>query len=193
MTTFFHLSFQNKIIRWTLAKNKKHLNKKMVLIGVLTNCNSGDLLAIASIMDMALEHDRIHIRIYAQNGNTKYGVIKVLYRIIKEDREKQGKKTAPIEISRYRCLSEYRYANHCLSAQILEEAEKTRFVNLPNTGFDKLYAFSEIEELLDVNFNGSKLKGDELYIYGDYKNLKGRYLSSSNVVFSHNLAESRIK
>ena len=166
----------------------------MVLNGVLTNCNSGDLLAIASIIDMAGPEDRLHIRIYGQNGNTKYGLIKVLYNIIKHKREKLEKTTIPIEFSRYRGDYEKRYTDNCLTHTVYEESQNTNFIEVPANGFDKLYAFTELEELFSVQSSSvNRLRGDSLYLNGDYKNLKAKYLLSSDIHYSHVLSESNIK
>ena len=167
----------------------------MVVIGVLTNCNPGDLLAISSLIQMARLPDRIHIRIYGQNGNIKYGVIKELYGIIKKRQAELQKNTVPLEMSRYRtAYYEKRYANDCLSYRVFKEAERTSFVPVPNEGFDKLYAFSELEELftLDGQFL-SKLRGNELYLNGDYNNIKKEYLSSKDVHSSHMILQTKIQ
>lgn len=165
----------------------------MVLIGVLTNCNSGDLLAIASIIDMAKETDRLHIRIYGQNGNTKFGIITLMYNIIKKQRV--DKHTIPIEISRYRGDYEKRYADNCLGAMTYNAAKETIFVELPREGFDKLFAFSELEEIFSVSDDVLQIKlfGQELYLYADYKNLKAKYIIAKDIQFSHKLTETNIK
>lgn len=174
-------------------KNKK--TKRMVVIGVLTNCNPGDLLAISSLIQMTQLPDRIHIRLYGQNGNVKYGVIKELYGIIKAKEAKQDKTTVPIEISRYRtAYYEKRYTNDCLSYRVFKEASHTNFVPVPNEGFDKLYAFSELEELFNVKDNVlSKLRGNQLFINGDYNVLRHSYLISKNITFSHLLIQTNIQ